>query len=716
MELKPFDQMQYHPLSEHIVDMLSEVTQNSNRHMFRTMLTYYWGQLAAQMRAHIRGWQNGRIPINIYAINLSESGTGKGFTTNKMEHDILYRFREMFLQETFPEQAQTHIAELANHRCLRNPNLNPDEEEARMLDEFDAVGPLMWSFDDATPAAMKQIRHKMLLANAGALNLQVDEIGDNLIKVSDAFKVMLELYDTGRIKDKLVKNTSENGRYERIEGSTPANALLFGVSSALLDGGETERKFYSFLESGYARRCIFAYSREATKVTDKTAEQLVDEMFNQEHDTFSAEVAEHLEGLADIANINLDITIGKQECLYLMKYKLNCQRRASEYKEHQAVLKAEMDHRYFKVMKLAAAYAFIDYSDKVTIDHLENSMKLVEDSGNDFLRLMTPERGYMKLGKFLAGCGTPVTLSDLDESLPCFKGSKAQKAEMIEYAIAWAYQNNIIIKRSYVDSIEFLRGETLRETNLNEIRLSISDHVAYRYQPELVAFEELADLGSRDDLHWSNHYFDEEHRSRNSFIPGFNLIVLDIDGTIPLSTAMMILEDTTAMFYTTKRHTDEENRYRILIPTSHELVLDAEEYGIFMDAVMDSFPFEIDESCREPEKKWLTNDGEIYFTEGKLFDVIPYIPRTSKFEKRIEANKQFENFDGLERWIMQNTGDGNRNKQLFKYAMVLADAGNDYDEVEEAVIQLNNKLIDKLPESEIRSTIMKAVAKKCNLR
>ena len=708
--------MCYHPLSEKIVDMLSEITQNSNRHMFRTMLTYYWGQLASQMRAHIHGWQNGRIPINIYAINLSESGTGKGFTTNKMENDILYRFREMFLQETFPTQAENNISQIANMRCQRNPNLNPDEEEERMWAEYDAVGPLMWSFDDATPAAMKQIRHKMLLANAGALNLQVDEIGDNLIKVADAFKVALELYDTGRIKDKLVKNTSENGRFERIEGSTPMNALLFGVSSALLDSGETERKFFSFLESGYARRCIFAYSRETSKVTDKSAEELVDQMFNQEHDSFSEEVAEHLEGLADIANINLDIEIGRQECLYLMKYKLHCQHRASEFKEHQAVLKAEMDHRYFKVMKLAAAYAFIDYEDRISIDHLENAMKLVEVSGEEFLRLMTPERGYMKLAKFLAGCSTPVTLSDLDESLPCFRGTKTAKNEMIEYAIAWSYQNNIVIKRSYVDSIEFLRGETLEETNLDEISIAISDHVAYRYQPELVPFHELANLGERSDLHWTNHTFDGEHRSRNTFIPGFNLIVLDIDGTIPLSTAMMLLEDTTAMFYTTKRHTEDENRFRILIPTSHPLTLDAEEYGIFMDAVMDSFPFEIDESCREPEKKWLSNDGEVYFTEGRLFDVIPFIPRTSKFDKRVEAEKAYENFDGLERWIMQNTGDGNRNKQLYRYAMVLADSGSDYDEVEDALIALNNKLVDKLQESEIRSTIMKAVAKKCNMK
>lgn len=716
MDLRPFDRMTYHPTSETIVNMLSDITQNENRHMFRVMLTYYFGQLAAQMRAHISGWQNSRIPINIYAINLSESGTGKGFTMNKMENDILYRFREMFLQETFPSQAEVHIPEIANARFNRNPNLDPETEEERMWKEYDDIGPLLWSFDDATPAAIKQMRHKLLLANAGALNLQVDEIGDNLIKVSDAFKTMLELYDTGRIKDKLVKNTSENTRFVPIDGSTPANALLFGVSSALLDGGETERKFYQFLSSGYARRCIFAYSNEANKASDKTAEELVDQMFNQEHDNFAEELAEHFEGLADISYMNLDIEIGRKECLYLMKYKLNCEQRGREFKEHQATLKAEIDHRYFKVMKLAAAYAFIDYEDRITIDHLENAMKLVEDSGKDFQRLMTPERGYMKLAKFLSNCSTPVTLSDLDESLACFKGTKTAKMEMIDYAIAWGYQNNMVIKRSFIDSIEFLKGEALQETNLNEICISVSDHVAYRYAEQVIPFEELEELGSRDDLHWSNHLFNDEHRSRANVLPGFNVIVLDIDGTLPLSTAQMILEDTTAMFYTTKRHTEDENRYRIVIPTSHILKLDPEEYGIFMEAVMDSFPFEIDESCKEPEKKWLSNDGEVYFNEGKLFDVLPFIPRTSQFDKRVERNKQYEDFDGLQRWIMQHTGDGNRNKQLFRYAMVLADAGHEYDEVEEQVLDLNSKLVDKLSETEIRTTIMKAVAKRCNYK
>lgn len=715
MELKSFDKMQYHPLSEKIARMMSDIAQNPNLHTFRVMLTYYFGMMASQMRANVAGWQSSKLPINMYVVSLSESGTGKGLTTTKMEKDILYRFRELFIHETFPTQAGAHIYDMATHRVNRNPNLTVEDEEERLQQEFEAVGPLMWSFDDATPAAIKQIRHKMLLANAGSLNFQIDEIGDNLVKREDAIKVFLELYDVGLIKDKLIKNTSETARFERIEGSTPANLLMFGTSSSLLDAGETEKKFMHILGSGYARRCLFSFTRDATKMQGKTAEQLVKEMFNQHHDTVSEELAEHFEGLADISAMNLDIQIGMDECLYLMKYKLNCQERGQYFNEHQAIIKAEMDHRYFKVLKLAAAYAFIDYEPKVTIDHLENAIKLVEDSGRDFHRLMNPEKDYMKLARFLTTVPEEVTLADLDEALPSFKGTAARKNEIIQMATSWGYKQNIIIKRSYMDSILFLRGEALKKTSLDEMIISASDHEAYRYAPQPVGFKDLAELGETEGMHWCNHYFEGEHRFNPNLIPGFNLIVLDIDGTCPLPVAMDLLEGIKCMFYTTKSHTDEEHRYRIIIPTSHILEMDLEEYRTFMNGVLDSFPFEVDETCNQAAKKWLSNKGEVYFNEGELFNVLPFIPKTSQYDKRLEHEKQYENMDGLERWVIENTGDGNRNNQLFKFGKVLAESGFDYDEVESRIMALNNKLIDKLAESEIRGTIMKSLARTINL-
>ena len=78
---------------------------------------------------------------------------------------------------------------------------------------------------------------------------------------------------------------------------------------------------------------------------------------------------------------------------------------------------------------------------------------------------MAPERPYTKLAKYLSQSKTDLTLPDLDGDLQYFKGSKAQKDDMILMAIAWGYKNNIIIKKLFNDGIMFLRGETIEKTD-----------------------------------------------------------------------------------------------------------------------------------------------------------------------------------------------------------------------------------------------------------
>ena len=70
------------------------------------------------------------------------------------------------------------------------------------------------------------------------------------------------------------------------------------------------------------------------------------------------------------------------------------------------------------------------------------------------------------------------------------------------------------------------------------------------------------------------------------------------------------------------------------------------------------------------------------------------------------------NLDNLERWVINNIGDGNRNVQLHKYAMALGDAGKAVEHIRLAVFSLNDKLPDKLTESELYATIMQSVYKK----
>lgn len=67
--------------------------------------------------------------------------------------------------------------------------------------------------------------------------------------------------------------------------------------------------------------------------------------------------------------------------------------------------------------------------------------------------------------------------------------------------------------------------------------------------------------------------------------------------------------------------------------------------------------------------------------------------------------------DNLERWVINNIGDGNRNNMLLRYALLLVDAGFDFEGIRVKVIALNEKLADKLEEVEIMGTVMVTVAK-----
>ena len=713
--MKTFEEMDYHPTSEKLVEILCNKTQNSNPLFFRVLVGYYFSLVASTMRTTIATHDRGDIPVNMYALNLSTSGSGKGFSTNIIENSVINQFRGRFLEETFPILAETNLPKLALKRANRK-STDPDEELIRVQKEFDALGSLVFSFDSGTPAAVKQMRHKLLMADAGSVNLQIDEIGSNLVGNVDVLNTFLELYDMGLIKQKLIKNTSENVRNEEIVGRTPTNMLLFGTPAKLLNGSKTEEELYSMLETGYARRCFFGYSRASNKSQEQTPEEVYTQLTNKDSNLYLEELSDRLENLADIINVNRRLVMSKETSLVLIEYRLKCEKDANGLPEHEEIKKAEISHRYFKALKLAGAYAFVDDSPELTMDHLYQAIKLAEESGEAFNKLLTRDRAYVKLAKYLGSVRRDVTQADLTEDLPFYRGAASQKAEMLTLATAWGYKNNVIIKKAFSDGIEFLRGETLKESDMTKMVLAYSTDITTDYRNEYAPFDQLHKLVSAPNMHWVAHHLNGGYRNEENCIPGFNLVVIDVDGGVNMSTAKMLLKNYKYLIYTTKRHTDEEHRFRIVMPINYELSLDAKDYKEFMSNIYEWLPFEVDTATNQRARKWLTHPGHYEYNEGEVLDALPFIPKTSKNEERKELLNSQQSMDNLERWVINNIGDGNRNNMLLRYAMILMDAGFEFEAIRMKVIELNNKIADKLDESEIMATIMISVAKAISKR
>lgn len=709
------EDMEFHPTSEKLVDILCSKTQNTEPLFFRVLVAYYFTMVASQMRCTIATLDRGDIPVNMYALNLATSGFGKGHSTSIVEEQVMTQFRVRFLEETFPILAETNLPKLAVKRAQRKAS-DPDEELVRVQKEFDGLGSLLFSFDSGTSPAVKQMRHKLLMADAGSLNLEIDEIGLNLVGNTEVLTTFLELFDKGRIKTKLVKSSAENSRFEEIRGATPTNLMMFGTPSKLFDGATTEQQLYAMLDTGYARRCFFGYLRGSGKNTSLTAEQIYELNTSGSNHQFLEDLSDKLYNLADIINVNKRLTMEKATSIALIEYKLACEKQAATYAEHEEMKKAEMSHRYFKALKLAGAYAFIDDSPELTLGHLYNAIKLTEESGKAFQQMLSRDRPYVKLAKYVATCKADVTQADLVEDLPFYKGGASQKAEMMALAIAYGYKNNIIIKKSFSDGIEFFRGETLEETDLSKMIVAYSQDITTGYQSELAPFDKMHMLTQAQGLHWVSHHLNGGYRNEDNCLPGFNLVVIDVDGGVNLSTVRMLMKDYKFLLYTTKRHTDQENRFRLILPTSHVLKLDAKDYKEFMSNIYEWLPFQVDDATGQRARKWLSHNGHFEYNDGALLDVLPFIPKTSKNEERKALMDSQQSMDNLERWVLNNIGDGNRNNMLLRFAMILVDAGFDFEGVRSRVVGLNSKIPDKLDEAEIMTTIMisaaKAIAKK----
>ena len=718
----------HHPVIEDMVDVLCAKTQNVDRTFFRVEVAYFLAKMASSQRAMISTKDRGEIPVNMYALNLATSGYGKGHSVHIVENEFLGGFRKRFMEDTFPVVAEKHLWSIANERALKN-GTDQQEEFEKVEAEWKRAGALPFTFDSATGPAVKQLRHKLVLSNCGALNLQVDEIGTNLAAALEPLALYLELYDQGLIKPKLVKNTSENQRNEDMEGKTPANLLLFGTPTKLFDGGQTEDAFYSLLDTGYARRCLFGVGVADKKAyITKSAAEIYHDLVNPTNSHTVDKLAAHFHSLADPTVYGWTMKVEDDVGIALVEYQIQCRQQVESMKEHEEIRKAEMEHRYFKALKLAGCLAFVDQSNEIEMDHLLSAILLVEESGASFTKILTREKAHVRLANYICDMDTELTQADLLDALAFYPKATGPRNDMMTLATAYGYTRHMLIKKKFVDGIEFFRGEKLKETDLNKLIVSYSDHWAYNYgvEPDGVPFDQLQTLCQADGVHWTNHTFKGGHRAIENLIQGFNVIVVDVDSGTPLHIAHSLLAEYKFATYTTKRHQTEGHgdRYRIVIPMNYTLHLDRDDYKQFMNNVLNWLPFPAptDEGANQPERKWESFAGGQFFLntvpqgpdkpEPELLDVLPFIPRTSINDKHMESQKELASLDNLERWFAQRIAMGNRNNQMIKFALALVDGGLGLLEVERAVRGFNAKLSDPMEEDELDSTIMVTVSKK----
>ena len=703
-----YSNLPFHPMMEKIVDILRKKTQNQDPVFFRIVVSYYFAKVASMMRTRVRLADDQVVPVNMYAINLAPSGSGKGHSINIIEEEIISGFRQRFLDHTFPALAEKRITKLAHQRAQRDQT-DPDLEMQRAMAEFEEHGPLLFAFDSGTGAAIKQMRAKLLMAAAGSMNFEMDEIGSNLTGNTEILNHYLELFDTGRIKQKLVKNTRDNMRSEDLFGATPTNMLLFGTPSKLLNGYKLEDEFIEMLETGYARRCFFGFSRFRKGAETQTPEELYKLYHDKTASRYLMTLRDRFTQLANPATFNQELQMKKDVMLAWYEYRIYCNKVAAKLSEYAEVRKAEIVHRYFKVAKLAGTYAFVDKSPYITLDHLHYAIAMAEQSGVALKGILNREKAYVKLCNYICTIDKELTQADLAEDLPFYKGSEMAKREMLNLATAHGYKNGMYIKSEIIDGIQFLSGKKVQETDLDRVKLSFSTQITEGYRNQEVPFDKLHKLIEQPSYHWCNHFLREGYRDEDHVFGEANLIVLDVENSIDIPTAKLLLKDYAWLLHETKSHTDKSHRFRIIMPMSHHFELNKTDYRDFMRNIYEWLPFEVDTVTHDRCRKWLTHNGNYWYNKGQLLDTLQFIPKTKKADERKQLLASQTNLTALERWSLNQAKHGNRNHTLARYAFTLVELGQPFDAIRAQVLDMNSKLDEPLDDSEIHSTVLTSV-------
>jgi hypothetical protein len=710
--LDKYQNYPFHPTMEKLVNILRKKTQNDNPMFFRLVVSYFFAKMASMMRTTVVLAEDQIIPVNMYAINLAPSGSGKGHSINIMEDKVIAGFRETFLSSTFPAQAEKNIKKIAVRRAHRDGE-SPEDVLVRTQMEFEEQGVLLFSFDSGTSAAIKQMRTKLLMAQAGSMNLEMDEIGSNFTGNTELLNAYLELFDTGKIKQKLIKNTRDNVRSEDLFGQTPTNMMLFGTPVKLLNGSRTEDEFFDMQEIGYARRCFYGYSRHRHSKTNQTAQDMYKIYHDPKTGLYLTQLNDRFRQLADLSLFGQELKMKQDTLMKLYEYRIACQQHSDTLSEFDELQRSEIAHRYFKVAKLAAAYAFIDRTTYITDDHLKYAIAMAEMSGHAFERILNRDLPFVKLANYICSVNRELTHVDLMNDLPFYKGSEIVRKDMMTMAIAHGYKNGMYIKTEVVDGIQFFTGKKVAETDLEKLRCAVSNRITEGYTDHEAPFTKLSKMVTTPGLHWCNHFLKKGYRSEDTVVPGCNMVVLDVEGSVDIPTAQLLLKDYTWLMHTTKRHTSNNHRFRIIMPLSHMVELDRKEYRGFMKNIYEWLPFDVDTATSDRCRKWLTHKGKSWYNEGEhLLDALQFVPKTKKAEDQKKLLAGQTNLTALERWAVNQAEDGNRNHTLARHAFTMVEMGYDLDIITSKVLELNEKLSDPLDESEIHRTILISVNKR----
>ena len=644
---------------------------------------------------------NDKIIIpNYFGISFGGSGVGKNHSDN-LARAI---FKESF--DNFQRHAESFYDSRKDPAAKK-----PDPRYVNLSSYFIPV--------TSTWQALQKAAQTVKDMDVGSVNVVSDELGDNIMSMSEIFTKLKSTWDTGTSEGPV--NVTNGGESYFCVHDVCFNALLFGAPGPFeLDPKKKDRLLETYV-SGMARRSFIYHNNTYKKSENRNPN--FEKLEREFYDKLESYIKELRYFLNNTKEIRYPVKIREKLLEYDQIKELERERSISLIAEDLGSTK--------KIEKLLGIIATLDLQDEINEEHLKFAIEFTEalDSTAEETVEIKPayKRIYDEIEKRSFAARTDIvkavkdiTIKDLDSQLILVQ----EHANLI---------GNSLIKKEYNGIIKY-KIEKLSNTNLDNIILSINGNMD-RTEPEgfirkIGSFDKLINAVNAE-FRYSAGTFRNEYISDENYLQEQNLFIIDIDNDLKLEDAKALFSSMTYLIATTKSHQKPKktkvngetidlvcDRFRIILPTLSTFHLTAKVYSeMYMNVINSLGIAEADSKCRNASRWYYGNpEGEHWYNKGDLLDIRTYIPDSSEHQDASTSLNNYDNqryksnapasirVDAAIRWFLSNTATGNRNDNLFKLGMLLK------EKIEEPdwamwLLNANTCLSHPLPDSDMKSII-----------
>lgn len=729
-----------HPVIEQVTRAITNYTVHPR--MKAVIAVSHIMLFASQFRRNIEMWDGTEVPINSIGVVLCDSGAGK---------DSSHRAAKRCFEPGY-ELITKHLEVEARKRAIQRAR-NAEEDLPDEYEVYKKYLDLVPPFETAvtTGPGLIALLNTMEPHDLGANYIYSGEFGDQLTynaNIAENITILAELYDLGVREGTFTKGVEF--RSKAINGQS-LSALMMGSPVMLYDEA-VKYRFETAFMSKLARRSFFCYVPEPMPSPDFMSHddpmQALDDFERALDDEAAHARAVMRDGVVAITTHHLKhlgttITTSEEVRTYYTTYK----RYNSDLVEHsmnrESTSALIRRHLQWKALKVAGAFAILDCSPTVELDHFIAAIQFCELLSGD-MQIFENDLNKSYYERFSDYCHTlvrnepkvTVDVHDIKKRGFLANVSRTKLQEMINLCASYdkqgiysvvgdgaAIQYEPIIKsdaitvsykpidtRSLNAAVE--AGDTVA---IDRAKQQIAMNTAYGYELGTTTFSDLGDLLS-GDFAYSNFRFRDGTRGRDNIIGSTKWIILDIDDSVlTASEAHFLLMDINH-YISLSSDPNNEYKFRILIELDAPVELAPVAWKHFIAAIAEDLALKADPLPQSQIFFSYAGRPVLSQLDAEPLSVRDYIMTANERSAAKEpavlttAAKKAKLNDPLSTFIYAFEAPmGQGSRSLIRAAMHARDLGATRDEVLELMENINNYWEFPMPRDRFEKTILAQV-------